>query len=90
MNIKYKVKKQSPTTHHIALNEELTLYKTLNEEQKKTIVELEAKAQAFDVLKSKADFKAECGAFGYEITMGAYVAPLTQEQYEILKKVGVE
>ena len=54
------------------------------------IPELEAKAKAFDVLKSKADFEIGCGAFEYEITMGDYVAPLTQEQYDILKKAGVE
>ena len=80
MNIKYKVKKQAPTTHHIALNE-----KCLENWNK-----LESKAKAFDVLKSKADFEVSCGDFGYEITMGTYVAPLTQEQYEILKKAGVE
>ena len=86
MNIKYKVKKQAPTTHHIALNEELTLYKTLNEEQKKTIVELEAKAKAFDVLMKNINIHLiDKSLIVYESEEN-----LTQEEYEILKKAGLE
>ena len=73
-----------------------TIYHEYKEEVDKVeqdlsrIDELEAKAKAFDVLKSKIDFEVSCGDFGYEITMANYVAPLTEEQYEILKKVEIE
>lgn len=82
--IKYKVKKQKPTTRHIALNEKCLANWN----------ELEAKAEAFDILKEKYgnrfyindNNQLICMNFGYDSDKKV----LTKEQCEILKKAGLE
>lgn len=76
--IKYKVKKQKPTTHHIALNEKCL----------ENWNELEAKAKAFDVLVDVLEINVLDG-FRRVIANENDVA-LTKEQYEILEKAGLE
>ena len=94
MNIKYKVKKQATTTHHIAIADGEQIDNT------KKYEELEVKAKAFDNLIERCD-EIYLETQGYTNTQYYLVIrfryfnythriPIPKEAYETLKKAGVE
>ena len=61
-------------------------YEDLREESNMTVKEAYDKAKAYDVLKRKMEFYESNNKYQIELIF----PNLTQEQYEILKKAGVE